>query len=270
MIPANPAAGVGRSLKLNAKPGDGHDGEVAAFDRDQLQAFELATPERYGPVFLFMARTGCRVGEALAVQWADLDLSGRTARISRTLSRGKLGTPKGNRARTVDLSRSLVECLRHLKAIRAQAALKSGKPMAPWCFTTSTGGPLDASRLRKVFVRILKAAKLPRHHNPKSLRHTFASIMLAEGESPVWVQQQLGHASLDLTTRVYGRWLRKRPIAGGVDRLDSPGSNVVSLAAVAGGNGKSHGQIERRDLKATGSAVAPSCSSICVGTGWTS
>jgi site-specific recombinase XerD len=50
--------------------------------------------------------------------------------------------------------------------------------------------------VRQVFARVVKAAKLLRHHTPHSLGHTDASILLAAGESPQYVQEQLGRDSL--------------------------------------------------------------------------
>jgi integrase len=45
------------------------------------------------------------------------------------------------------------------------------------------------------------------HFTPHCLRHTYASILLAEGKSSVYVQMQLGHASISLTVDTYGKWL---------------------------------------------------------------
>lgn len=42
--------------------------------------------------------------------------------------------------------------------------------------------------------------------------HTYASILLAEGVSPVYVQEQLGHATIELTVSTYGRWLKKKAL----------------------------------------------------------
>jgi hypothetical protein len=74
------------------------------------------------------------------------------------------------------------------------------------------------SRLR----RVLKRAKLPEHFSPHCLRHTFASLLLQQGESPVYVQRQLGHASIKLTVDTYGKWLPMGNKAA-VDRLDRVG-----------------------------------------------
>jgi integrase len=73
--------------------------------------------------------------------------------------------------------------------------------------------------VRRVFVRLLKRAKLPLHFSPHSLRHTFASLLLQQGESPVYVQRQLGHASIKHTVDTHGKWLPMGNKAA-VDRLD--------------------------------------------------
>jgi len=79
-----------------------------------------------------------------------------------------------------------------------------------------------------VFARLLKRAKLPGHFSPHCLRHTFASLLLQQGESPVYVQRQLGHSSIKLTVDTYGRWLPMGNKAA-VDRLDrATGSRTVA------------------------------------------
>jgi integrase len=236
VILSNPCTGLSRALKLSKGQAGDDEGEIVAFDRDQLPAFLAAVPPRYFPVFLTLARTGIRPGEALGLQWGDVDLTSRKARITRTWSRGRLGKPKGNRFRTVDLSRQLVEVLRHLRIEQGAAALKAGKPLAVWCFPTESGKPLDEGQLRDVTKLALRRAGLPSHHSPKSLRHTFASIHVSNGESLAWVAAQLGHASPDITMRVYAHWLPPKAVHGGADRLDDArGSNLVSGAVVAGG-----------------------------------
>src|SRR5215510_5368788 len=70
----------------------------------------------------------------------------------------------------------------------------------------------------------------PRHFTPHCLRHTYASLLLQQGESPAYVQRMLGHASIQLTVDTYGRWLPLGNKAA-VDRLDEPtGSKVVAAA----------------------------------------
>jgi len=85
----------------------------------------------------------------------------------------------------------------------------------------NSGTPLDHHNVAKRFRRLLKRAGLSGHFHLHCLRHTYASLLLQDGVSPAYVQEQLGHASVELTVGTYGRWLRKRA-PGAVDRLDWP------------------------------------------------
>src|SRR5437879_7499429 len=103
-----------------------------------------------------------------------------------------------------------------------------------WVFCDSTGRPLSPRTVEDAFKRVLKAAGLPPHFLPHSLRHSFASLLLQQGESPVYVQRQLGHASITLTVDLYGRWLPMGNKAA-VDRLDGPSGSKTVAETVAGG-----------------------------------
>ena len=83
-------------------------------------------------------------------------------------------------------------------------------------------------------LRVLKKAELPGHFTPHCLRHTYASLLLQQGESIVYVQRQLGHASIQLTVDTYGKWLPMGNKAA-VDRLDyvTSGSKMVATSILA-------------------------------------
>ena len=83
---------------------------------------------------------------------------------------------------------------------------------------------------------MLKYARLPLYLTPHCLRHTFASLLLQQGESPVYVQRQLGHASIKLTVDTYGRWLPMGNRAA-VDRLDEPAFSASGSRTVANERG---------------------------------
>ena len=92
---------------------------------------------------------------------------------------------------------------------------------------------LDEANVRKAMRRVLKKAGLPEHFTPHCLRHTYASLMLQQGESVAYVQRQLGHASIQLTVDTYGKWLPMGNKAA-VDRLDqgltvASGSKMVAI-----------------------------------------
>ena len=108
-----------------------------------------------------------------------------------------------------------------------RAALQAGQPVGSICFVSRRATPLDASNVRRAFAKVLKSAELPPHFTPHCLRHTYASLLLQNGESPVYVQRQLGHASIQLTVDTYGKWLPMGNKAA-VDRLDQTGARTTS------------------------------------------
>jgi integrase len=149
--------------------------EIKAMTREQLAAFLTAagSPEaaaierRHVPLFLLLARTGMRVGEAFALQWPDVDFEVREIRVARAFSDGRLETPKSGHGRTVDMSEQLAAVLRRLIVARKAETLKRGwRELPPWVFCSETGTPLNNSNLRRVFRRVLKRASCPRTSRP--------------------------------------------------------------------------------------------------------
>ena len=87
------------------------------------------------------------------------------------------------------MSRQLEAVLRHLQTDRKAETLSRGwREMPLWVFCTTRGTMLNKGNVRRVFVRVLKRAELPLHFLPHCLRPTFASLLLQQGESPVYVQ----------------------------------------------------------------------------------
>ena len=228
VIGINPAAKLTKHLRLVASKGARQGSiERKAFTREELTAFLTAAWEksrRFYPLFLTMARTGIRIGEALALEWRDLDCSARTLRVARTLAdEGKrVDTPKSGEGRKVHLSAQLVETLRRLQVVRKAEALRRGWREFPAAiFLTPAGTRFDPHNARHAFGHVLKAAKLSAHFTPHSLRHTYASILISEGKPIAYVQAQLGHASITLTVDTYGKWLPSADRMA-VDSLDDP------------------------------------------------
>jgi integrase len=254
VIAANPAAGLGRAMRLQIPLGARSE-SVRALDREQLERFlaaALAKAPRFFPMFFLMSRTGLRLGEALALQWGDLDLVRRELRVMRALAMvgRRTDTPKSGHGRTVDLSASVCDTLRALKARASEAALARGEPLGSFVFPPATGqdGPMRHLTVETAFRRCVKAAGLPDHFTPHSLRHSYASLLLQAGVSPAYVQEQLGHASIELTVGTYGRWLRKKA-EGAVDQLDEPADGGAATESgsrlplvVAAGAGPSDGK----------------------------
>ena len=135
------------------------------------------------PLFLTLARTGLRLGEALGLRWDDVHFAEREIRVQRTIaSGGREGTPKAGHGRTVDMSPQLATPLLRLRMGRAERMKRhKWKALPPWLFCTRSGRPLEPHNVRRVFRACLKAAELSGHFSPHCLRHTYASLLLQEG-----------------------------------------------------------------------------------------
>jgi integrase len=141
----------------------------------------------------------------LALQWHDLDLHGRLITVERNYTHGQVTTPKNGESRRVDMSFELQVAFRDLYTERQlETAANKWDTMQEWVFCNATGDLLDPDNLRKrVFYDRLDKGKLRkiRFHD---LRHTYASLLLQQGESSVYVKEQMGHSSIQVTVDIYG------------------------------------------------------------------
>jgi integrase len=191
--------------------------------REELGVLLKTCQERFpahSPLVSLLARTGMRIGESLALQWGDLDFYSRFIEVRRSLSHGRLTTPKSGKGRRVDMSQQLTETLKALLLERKKETLRKGRGERPeWVFISETGTPVERKNFRvRVWTKLLATAGL-RHVRLHDLRHTFASLLIQNGESLAYVKGQMGHHSIKLTVDTYAHL-----VPGGnrqaVDKLD--------------------------------------------------
>lgn len=150
-----------------------------------------------------LAGSGMRIGEATALQVRDLHLDDTppTLSVHRTWQHTagperRTGAPKTERGRrTITLPANLVGDLREHVA---------GKDADRWVFTGPGGRPVEQNRLRERWGRAVKAARLGKTPRLHDLRHTHASWLIAAGVPLTTIQHRLGHASIAVTSDVYG------------------------------------------------------------------
>ena len=107
----------------------------------------------------------------------------------------------------VDLTPTCQAALRAHESNQAADRLKAGEKYQKQdlIFATATGGLLhDINIVQRVFKPTLKAAGLPTSMRFHDLRHTCASLLIDQGESPKYVQKQMRHASIEITFDTYG------------------------------------------------------------------
>jgi integrase/recombinase XerD len=137
--------------------------------------------------------TGCRVSEVAGLRPIDLDLTVGTARC--------IG--KGNKERRVPLGSHAIKALT-LYLERDRPALVARRPETTAVFVSKSGRPLSRVALWRIVKQHAQAAGLHADVSPHTLRHSFATHLLAGGADLRVVQEMLGHASI-ATTQIYTR-----------------------------------------------------------------
>jgi integrase len=199
-----------------------------AIDADGARKLlEAARGERFEAILVLALTLGLRRGEILGLRWSDVDFDSRTIRVNQALQRvgGKLQVTevKTERSRRVV---AVPECVvRAVKTRRAQQAQERLLAGIEWkdtdlAFTNPRGGPLEPITLHRDFKRLLRAAELPTETRFHDLRHTAASLLLAEGVHLRVIMELLGHSSISLTANTYAHVMpaAMREVA---DRMES-------------------------------------------------
>jgi integrase len=182
--------------------------EVTAREAPHLtpaQVAELlraAEGTRYAPLFALLVHTGLRRGEALALQWSDVDVEKGLLRVRGTLARvqGRLLVTEPRTAKSrrfVSLSAPAERLLHGIRAGQAQERRRAGslRRETGFVFTTETGEPCDPRNARRAPKVAAARAGLP-HAGLHTLRHSAASVMLTAGVPLKVVSEILGHSSI--------------------------------------------------------------------------
>jgi integrase len=189
--------------------------EMNVLSPDQARSFlEAACGDRFEALYVVAVHCGLREGELLGLRWDDVDLEAGTLSVRRTLSESKekgyiFEPPKNGKGRSVRLSQTASEALTsHLKRqLRYLEEAGDQYKDQGLIFPSERGTPMNAKNLTaRSFKPILKRASLPdiRLHD---LRHTCATLLLARGVHPKFVQELLGHATISITLDTYSHVL---------------------------------------------------------------
>lgn len=173
--------------------------------------------DRLAPLVAVTLGVGLRLGEALGLRWADVDLEAGTLAVRTALRRTpvefreegepiyRLVAPKTDRSRrTIQLPGFTIAALREERRTQAEMRLAAGQRWLKndLVFSGPTGGPIPPGSVTRRFGRLLVEAGL-RRLRFHDLRHAAATVMLAQGVELRVISETLGHSSLGMTADVY-------------------------------------------------------------------
>jgi len=183
---------------------------------------DAAAGYRFEAAVVLALTYGLRRGEVLGLHWSALDWKAATLAVTHSVRRikdrdtssdrrtrlmvGELKTPKSRR--TLALTPEMVAMFRQHRIRQAEAQMAAGTRWQDYglIFSSEIGTPMDPENFSRSFSRLCQRAGLG-HWHPHELRHSGASLMLAQGTPLHVVSEVLGHASIAITKDVYGHLL---------------------------------------------------------------
>ena len=185
--------------------------------REQIPAGKIAQKTSQDLLtYLYIAfLTGARTGEILALEWEDIDFENEKIAITKSLNdMGELTTPKTKSSvRHIDMLPPLKEYL-----LKLNSACTGKSELAHKERESGAVSPIITAKrkdLRAEFYALLDSLGLKRRVLYNT-RHSFASIMLSQGEEPLWVAAMLGHKNLNITYSHYAKFIPQKSRARAV------------------------------------------------------
>ena len=189
--------------------------KISFYEKEDLEKFLNGVKEhpnpRWFPLFRLLAFTGMRKGEALALQWKDINFVEGSLRINKGLARGEdntliIQTPKTRASvRTLSLDPITIGILKEWRVRQATDYIKLGmNTNSPnqYVFTNLKNEFVQHANLTQVMNRTIKMYNLPKIvvHN---LRNTHCSLLFEAGASIQAVKERLGHSDIQTTMNIY-------------------------------------------------------------------
>ena len=161
-------------------------------------------------LYKFLLATGCRINEALALHWSDIDLHNATVNITKTLNHlGEINSPKSEASyRTIDIDPQTIEVLKMYQKRQRQEAWKLGRTKTVVFSDFIHKYPNNKTLSTRLNTRF-KHAGVP-NIGFHGFRHTHASLLLNSGIPYKELQHRLGHSTLAMTMDTYSHLSKEK------------------------------------------------------------
>jgi len=191
-------------MSLIKKPKNISVNEILPFKQDEIFKLLGHIQERMRAVFAIGFFTGMRTGELVALKWSDIDFENNIIKVRRAKRENVESLPKTKSSiRDIDIIDILLPYLQnHLKfKIDDSEYMFNSLHKKPFtCFHS-----IARTYWRPIFEKIDIA-----YRNPYQMRHTFASMMISNGEDILWVSKMLGHTTSAITLTMYARYIENK------------------------------------------------------------
>src|SRR5665213_784323 len=168
----------------------------------------LMEGDRTYAIWAFLMGSGLRIGELVALRWRNVDLDAgfvRVVEFSTVLRHEVVSSPGKSKdaVRSVDLDPGLIRVLKLQRTEQAKERLAAlSYDESDHVFTKPSGGPYHPQYLSRLLSRTTEELGLPRL-SAHGLRHTCATLMLANGVPPKVAAERLGHSDTTLFLNLY-------------------------------------------------------------------
>ncbi len=207
--------------KLVNKETSESDYEVDPFDKKEIEAILNSAEEQIRNFFQFAFFSGLRTSELIALEWGDIDWIHGQVHVDRAFVSGIIKKTKTSAGkRLVLLLPPALEALKSQKAftfMQGKTIFHAPFSSQPW------SSPFQIRH--SAWLPLLRRAGV-RYRNPYQTRHTYASMMLSNGENIMWVAKQMGHANIETVIKYYGRWIPDNSVVGGYKPVNDWGSHI--------------------------------------------
>ena len=174
--------------------------EVNPFSLEEVECLIKIAPEEFKAYYTVRFFTGLRTGEIDGLHWDKVDLDKKQIYIDQSLVKGEM-----TNAKTDGSNRVIKLTDRVVSALKGQMQVTKNK--SKFVFCKADGKHFNYQTIsRVIWEAMLKRLNL-KYRNPYQTRHTFATLLLAAGESPEWIAQQMGHSTTTMLFRVYSRYV---------------------------------------------------------------
>ena len=180
------------------------------FSVEEIFAILKAMPEHIRAFFAIGFFTGLRTGEIIGLKWEDFDFEDKSFRVERSRRQGMETLPKTkNSVRTVEIINTLMPYLLEHRNLSPKESI--------YMFETYKGIPYNTcDKISSHYWKpTLQKLGIP-YRNLYQMRHSFASLMISNGEDVLWVSNMLGHKHSSMTLEKYARYCRLRNRQRGV------------------------------------------------------